>query len=144
MANPNFVHEGGGALADSIIAANGTALTRAAGSRQVPSTGGFDNSGPTLIQQQSGALTNRSGTITTGGVAQTLAAINAARAYLFIQNLHATEDLWINFTTAAAATQPSIRLSAGDTFSMEGSFVSTELVSVFAATTAHPFSAKEG
>jgi hypothetical protein len=144
MANPNFIHEGGGALADSLVAKNGTALTRAAGSRQVASTGGFDDSGPTLIQQQSGALTDRSGTITAGGTAQTLAAINANRVYLLIQNLDPAEDLWFNFTTAAVIGEPSLKLTAGQAFTMEGSFVSTELVSIKAATTAHPFAAKEG
>lgn len=90
-----------------------------------------------------GTLTNRSGTITTGGTAQTLAAANANRRYLFIQNLSSSE-LWINFTTAAAQSQPSIRLDAGASFTMEGSFVSTELISIIGSTTGQAFSAKEG
>ena len=90
-----------------------------------------------------GTLTDRSGTITAGGAAQTLAASNAIRKYLFIQNLHATEALWLNFTTAAVESQPSISIPAGGSFVMEASFVSPELVSVIAATTTHPFAAKE-
>jgi hypothetical protein len=90
-----------------------------------------------------GTLTNRSGTITLGGTAQTLAAVNATRRYLFIQNL-SVGDLWLNFTTTAVAAQPSIKLAAGDSFVMEGSFVSTELVSVFGATTGQAWAAKEG
>ena len=49
MANPNFVHEGGSALADSLIAVNGTAYTKAAGT-PIASTGGFDSSAPDLVQ----------------------------------------------------------------------------------------------
>lgn len=93
----------------------------------------------------SGALTDRSNTITLGGTAQTLAAINAARKYLFILNdADETEDLWINFTTAAVVASPSIRIPPGASFAMESSFVSPQLISVIAATTGHVFTAKEG
>lgn len=90
------------------------------------------------------AVTNRSGTITAGGTAQQLAAVLVTRRYLFIQNIDPGEDLWFNFTTTAVVGQPSIKLSPGAAFVMEGSFVSTELVSVIAATTGHAFVAKEG
>lgn len=91
-----------------------------------------------------GTVTDRSGTITAGGTAQQLAAVNASRKYLFIQNLDAGNDLWIDFTTTAVQSQPSIKLSAGASFVMEGAFVSTELVSVISAVTGHAFAAKEG
>jgi hypothetical protein len=91
-----------------------------------------------------GSLTNRSGTITAGGVAQTLAAANASRHYLLVQNpSNATESLWYNFTTAAVVGQPSIELMPGEGFVMETGFCSTEAVSVIAATTSHAYSAKE-
>lgn len=93
--------------------------------------------------QQRGSLTNRSGTITEGGTAQTLAAANSSRKYLFVQNL-SSENLWINFTTAAAQNQPSLRLAPGDSFVMEDLFVSTEAVSIIGATTGSAFAAKEG
>ena len=96
-------------------------------------------------------LTNRSGPITTGGTAQTLAPANGNRRYLLIQNpLSATtqgiataESLFFNFTTAAVAGEPSIELAPGDIFVMEGSAISTELISVIAATTGHKWTAKE-
>jgi hypothetical protein len=91
-----------------------------------------------------GTLNDKSGTITTGDTAQTLAVVNADRRYLFIQNVDTSEDLWINFTTAAVKDEPSIKIEAGGSFTMEGSFVSTELVSVIAATTGHKWTAKEG
>jgi len=92
-----------------------------------------------------GNLTDRSGTITAGTVSQTLAAVNTSRKYLMVQNIDASEDLWINFTSdAAVATAGSIQIKAGATFTMEGAFVSTQLVTVIATTTAHKFTAKEG
>lgn len=91
----------------------------------------------------SGAFTDRSGTITSGGTAQTLMAANANRKYFLIQNL-STENLWINFTTTAVAGQPSLRITPGTSFVLEGFFTSTEAVSIIGATTGSAFSAKEG
>lgn len=92
----------------------------------------------------SGALTNRSGVIASGATAQSLMAANASRKYLFIENLDQSEDLWINFTTTAVASQPSILIKPNGSFVMESSFVSTEAISVIAATTNHAYAAKEG
>jgi hypothetical protein len=89
------------------------------------------------------SLTDCSGTITAGGTAQQLAAANASRCYLLIQNVDPAEDLWIDFGTIAVASQPSIKLLPGGAFSMEGSFVTGQSVSVIAATTSHPYTAKE-
>ena len=88
-------------------------------------------------------LTDGSGTITTGGTAQTVFAANATRRYLYIQN-NSTAALWINFTTTATASQPSIELAAGASFTMASGFVSTELVSIIGATTGQTFTAKQG
>ena len=98
-----------------------------------------------------GTLTDRSGSITTGGTKQTLAAANSGRKYLVIQNpstaagqnISAAESLWFNFTTDAVVGEPSFELPAGASFVMESSFVSTELISVIAATTGHKWTAKE-
>jgi hypothetical protein len=92
-----------------------------------------------------GVLTDRSGTVTVGGTAQTLIAANTSRRYLLLRNpLIATEELWFNFTTTAVADSPSIRLDPGDTFVMEDMFVTTEAISVLGATTGHKITAKEG
>lgn len=92
-----------------------------------------------------GTLTDRSGTITSGGTAQSLAGSNASRKYLLIVNpITATEPLYVNFTTTAVAGSPSIGLNPGDSFVMENGFVSTEAISVIAATTSHTYTAKEG
>lgn len=89
-----------------------------------------------------GTLVDRSGTITAGGTAQTLAAVNSTRRYLFIQNV-STSDLWINFTTAAAQTQPSFKLIPNSSFVMEGAFITSEAVSIIGATTGQAFVSKE-
>lgn len=92
----------------------------------------------------SGALTNRSGTITLGGTAQNAMASNASRKYLYLENPEtATEDLWFRFTGTAAAASPSKVLHPGDIYEVNA-FVPTQALSVFAATTAHAFTAEEG
>lgn len=91
----------------------------------------------------SGALTDRSGTITAGGTAQQVMAANAARQYLLYQNTSDT-DQWINFGVVAVAASPSIKIAPSGSFEMERSFVSTQYVSVFCATTGKAFTAKEG
>lgn len=87
-------------------------------------------------------LVDRSGTITTGGTAQTIMAVNAKRAYLMIQN-NSDTNMWINFTTAAVQAQPSILLIPNASFTFESGPASTELVSVIGATTGKSFTAKE-
>lgn len=95
------------------------------------------------VAPSQGTVTDRSGTITLGGTAQTIAAANAARKYLLIQNSSDT-DMWCNFTTTAVNSQPSFKIPAGAGFFMESGYVSTELVSCIGATTGKIFTAKEG
>lgn len=88
-------------------------------------------------------LTDRSGTIATGGTAQTLMAVNAQRNGMFFQNQSA-ENLFINWTTAAVATgQPSYRVAPGDTLFLEDTMISTEAMSVIGASTGSAFCCKE-
>lgn len=89
-----------------------------------------------------GTLTDRSGSITTGGTAQTLAPVNTTRKYLLIQN-NSAGTLWINFTVTAVQSQPSIQLLTNASIVMESRFVSSELVSIIGATTGQTFTAKE-
>ncbi len=91
----------------------------------------------------SGTLIDRSGTLTAGGTAQLLAAANPTRVYLFIQNV-SSANLWINFTSAAVQSQPSILLLPYGSFVMEANFVSTEAVYIVGATTSQAWVAKEG
>jgi len=102
----------------------------------------LDATGGLPVAGQRGGLTDASGTITSGGVSQTLVASNAARRYLVIQNVDPAEDMWIDFGTAAVIGTPSILLPAGGGFVMDAGFCSTDAVDVIAATTSHPYSAK--
>ena len=82
-----------------------------------------------------------SGTIAAGGVSQQLLAQDQDRHYLLVQNV-GIGDLWINFTTAAVLSQPSIRVSANGNYVEEGNFVSGEAVNIIASDTGHPFVCK--
>lgn len=105
--------------------------------------GAFDP-GSVPVTPTSGALTDRSGTITTGGTAQTAAAANTARKHLFIQNPStAPGSLWFSTTGTAVQASPSIELVPGASYET-GTFVPTGVVSVIAATTGHAFTAREG
>lgn len=88
------------------------------------------------------AYTSRSGTITTGGQAQPLAATNAARTGFWIQNL-GTGDLWLSFTGTASAGQPSLKLPAGALYESPAHGVPRGAISVYGATTGHAFTAME-
>lgn len=101
---------------------------------------------PTSVNDFSagGTLTNRSGTITAGGTAQQVMAANSSRKYLLFQNVSDTA-MWIDFGTTAVADSPSVLVPAsGGAVVQEGTFVSTQSVSVFCATTGKKFTAKEG
>lgn len=91
-----------------------------------------------------GSLTDKSGALAAGATSEVLAAPNASRKYLFVQNVHASEDMWINFGVAAVLDKPSIKIVAGGGFVMEGSYVSTQSVNVIATTVGHKWTAKEG
>ena len=92
-----------------------------------------------------GTLTDRSGTITTGGTAQNAIGVNASRNYLLIRNpVTATEDLWVSLVGTATAASPSIRLTPADFLIFECGFIATNAASVIAATTGHAFTCWEG
>jgi hypothetical protein len=87
-----------------------------------------------------GVFVDRSGTIATGGVAQQIAAANAARRYLIFQNV-SDETMWINSGVAAVANQPSLKILAGGNY--EPLVPPTGTVSVISATTGKAFTCKE-
>ena len=89
-----------------------------------------------------GNFTDRSGSITTGGTAQEVAAVLTTRKYFLFQN-HSDTVMWLNFGVTAVADQPSIQIPVGGSFTMDGSFCSTQSVSVICATTGKKFTAKE-
>jgi hypothetical protein len=96
-----------------------------------------------VVQATSQATyTDKSGTITTGGTAQTLAALNASRAGYFIQNVSAG-DLWFSTLATAVAAQPSIKIAAGSAVTVTSPDVTTGAISIIGATTGQAYSARE-
>lgn len=86
--------------------------------------------------------TDKSGTITTGGVAQTAIGLNLARKGCLIQN-QSTGDLWISELTTAVATSPSLWLPSGTYFTCETTGVPTTLISIIGITTGQAYAARE-
>jgi len=151
---PTAVTQGGpGTIGNSWYAkisdgANGPAAVKAASTAAVAADPSFvvqlSPNSNALIQPGRGTLTDNSGTTSaTPSLATTLMAINAARKYLFIANTSLSNTLWINFTTTAVASQPSIPLLPGAAFVQESGFVSTELVSVVCTVAGSPYTAKQ-
>jgi hypothetical protein len=85
---------------------------------------------------------DRSGTITTGGTAQTLMAANGLRAGYSVQNL-SSGDLWISDVGTAAASQPSMKIVAGALYESPMTGVPRGAISIYGATTAQAFAARE-
>ncbi len=123
-------------------AAPGTAGTPSA---NVVSIQGVSGGTALPISQVATATTNRSGTVTLGGTSQQLAASNAARKRIFIQNPSAqTEVLYIDFGASASTTPgTSIELLPGGSYDSAGAPPPSDAINVTATTTSHPFIAKE-
>lgn len=90
--------------------------------------------------------TNISGTITSGGAFQSIAAASGARKGCLVQNpTNATEPLYVFYGANASATQAkSVSLNPGGSAncSTGSGGVLTDNVSVMAATTGHAFMAQ--
>lgn len=83
---------------------------------------------------------NKSGTVSTGGIAQTISVANPDREGFWFQNV-SSGDLWLSELGAAAANQPSIKVPAGAMYEFPVS-VGTA-ISVYGTTTGQAFSARE-
>ncbi len=92
--------------------------------------------------QVRGGLTDRSGQIGVGSVAQSVMDANVNRKYMFIENV-SDADLWINFNTDANEDQPSLKIVASGSFVMESTFISTDSVSIIGAMVSQSYTAKE-
>ena len=86
--------------------------------------------------------TDKSGTITTGGSAQTIIAANTSRKGWELQN-NSSGDLWFNTLAAAIVGEPSFKLAPGQSYSTDSGFADTGAVSLIGATTGQAFSARE-
>ena len=90
-------------------------------------------------------LTNRSGTITLGGTAQSFATAKGDRKYLFIQNPSTNSDsLWLNWRGGTAVVgQPSVELPVGAVI-IATDDVPRGAISIIGATTGMSFIGEEG
>ena len=86
------------------------------------------------------ALTDRSGTVTTGGTAQDVMAANAARTWGSFVNLHSTAGWIAEGVTAVADAAGSQSIAAGQTYLVEG----RGRLSWLHATTGAKFTSREG
>lgn len=111
-------------------------VTGAAGSAEYAST---DNG--TTIVPPVGSWTDRSGSITSGGTSQQVAAANTSRKAFEIQNI-SDEVMWLGIGVTAAADSTSFKIAAGDSYYMDG-FISTQAINIIGATTGKKFVAKE-
>lgn len=123
--------------------------------------GGASSGGGTVTSNQGGtwnitplqgSFTDRSGSISVGGTSQTLAALNANRKRIVIQNpctatsqgIGTAENLFLNFTSAATtAGGNSLELQPCGSYDSGFGPVTTEAITVIAATTNHKYVAKE-
>lgn len=100
------------------------------------------SSSPEFYRLTSGTFyTDRSGSITSGGTAQALAAANAERDHIFIGNPNASGSLWVNDLGGTAAAN-----GAGSTEVPVGEVVKTfsrNAISIIHATTSATFTAGE-
>jgi hypothetical protein len=103
---------------------------------------------PLVVSGPSSTFTDRSGSVTTGGTSQQLAAANSTRKYLLLINLSDT-IMWVNFGTAAVADQPSIPLGPanaiydGGILEYNAGVVPSGSVNLLCATTGKKFVCKE-
>lgn len=102
-------------------------------------------SGTVTAAPSRGALTDRSGTITTASTSQTTPAVsNAARTYLRVHNPDTTNDLYVNYGAAAGpAAVGSSRLVPGGSDTYEGSSIPTDAVFVYSTKAGALFTIKE-
>lgn len=82
---------------------------------------------------------NRSGSITAGGTSQTLAALNANRTHLFIQNI-SDGDLWMSeYGPAAVDGSGSYRIAPG----LAARVLTRNAITIVGAATGQKFTATE-
>lgn len=97
----------------------------------------------TAVSKPTITYVDKSGQVTSGGASQALAAANANRLGLAIQNL-SSGDLWVNPNGVdATPTSPSIWLPPGTYFEIPASGVSKTAITIYGATTGQKWSAWE-
>lgn len=86
--------------------------------------------------------TNRSGSVTSGGTAQNAMAANASRKGWCLQNLDASEVMYVR-SGAAATSTTGTKLTPGAMACNQPGLIDQGAISVIAATTSHAYSGFE-
>jgi hypothetical protein len=88
-------------------------------------------------------MADLSGSITSGGTAQTIGAFNPARQGLIFQVPDTEEVVWLSFGGTAAAASPAIAVQPGQTLTFGKEFreLIVRPISVFGATTGKKYTA---
>ena len=92
-----------------------------------------------------GQIRDLSGTITTGGTAQTLSAANVLRKGYSVQNL-SSGNLFVNDvggTAVSTGTGASITITPGSLYESPRNQQPTRAISILGATTSQAFAARE-
>jgi hypothetical protein len=89
-----------------------------------------------------GSITTRSGTITTGGTSQQVAASNSSRVYFAIQNISDT-DMYLGIGYTPTTTTGILLTKSGGGFVFESGFIPTQAINLLCATTGKAFVAWE-
>lgn len=87
-------------------------------------------SGNVVVQNTGGAFAQS--TVNVAAASVQLAAANAARRYLYVENKHATLSLYLNIAGGAATVAGGITLLPGDSFVLEG-FASQSAINAIAS-----------
>lgn len=97
----------------------------------------------TNVIPPSGTITTRSGTITTGGTSQQVAASNSSRKYFAIQNISDTA-MYLGVGYTPTSTTGILLTANGGGFTLESNFIPTQAINILCATTGKAFVAWEG
>lgn len=98
---------------------------------------------PLSVKLPGVASVNRSGSLAAGATAQVLMAANPDRRGFMVQNLHASDALWINDQGAATQAQPSIKLPPGAMYETPPGGCPLSAISIIGPTIGQTFSARE-
>lgn len=99
--------------------------------------------GTVLAQPNASTTTNDSGTITTGGTFQQIAAASTSRLSLDVQNLNASDSCYIYFGTTAAANSAgvnsAIKVAASQEYLRSSGAIPSDAIQITCSTNSDKF-----
>jgi hypothetical protein len=101
----------------------------------------MDTAGTGLIYSTATTV-DRSGTITTGGVAQALMPANAVRRGWYLRN-NSSGSLYVNGQGTASTGPQSLEIKPGELYETPNSGASGNALSIYGATTGQSFTSRE-